>query len=55
MSINYKTEEELVKNDNYSKSELVFCFISLYLVIYISAGLISLLPNKILDDYFKKE
>ena len=55
MSIDYLTEEQLKNNENYSKSKLAFCFIGLYLVIYISAGLISLLPNKILDDYFKKE
>ena len=60
LSIDYLTDKDL-KEDNednknyYGFFKLLFCLIIPYSVIYFCAGLISLLPNKILDDIFKKE
>ena len=59
----YLTEEDIrgKNNDpensepkNYGKLKLSFNFIMTYIIIYVLAGFISLLPNKLLDDYIKR-
>ena len=55
ISVDFLTEDQLKNNEDYNGYKLTFCLIIPYLIIYIFAGLISLLPNKILDEIFKKE
>ena len=50
----YYTKEDLIKGYNYGKLKLTFNFIINNIIIYVFAGFISLLPNKLLDDYIKK-
>ena len=57
MHLNFDNDNEERINDKkcYSKLKFTFCFIFPYLFIYCFAGFISLLPNKILDDIYKKK
>ena len=60
LPIDYLTENNILSNDTnikkcYTKLELAFCFIVPYIFIYFFAGIISLVPNKILDDIYKKK
>ena len=51
----YTTKENIMKCENYGKVELTFYFIFPYILIYLCAGFISLLPHKMLDEYIKKK
>ena len=50
----YASKENIIKCKNYGGLKLTFYYIIPYILIYICAGFISLLPHKILDEYIKK-
>ena len=57
ISMDYISVEELQKEgevENYGWLKIIFCFILIYIIIYSFAGFISLLPNKILEEYLRK-
>lgn len=55
LSYDYKSKEQLKENDNYTVWKFIFGFIVPYVIIYTSAGFISLLPNKILDEIYSNK
>jgi hypothetical protein len=56
LSYNYYNEKDLKNDDkNYNVWKLIFGFMLPYSFIYIFAGFISLLPNKILDEIYSNE